>query len=73
MVEFKSELRQRAVRDGLTRVIGICHFVTGVLVPELAVMLIKDDMKLCDESARQILGRLKTVKPVFGTPGKLTR
>jgi hypothetical protein len=55
MIEFKSELRQSAVTDGLMRTIGICYFVMAVLVSELAVMLIKEDMKVCDESARQIL------------------
>jgi hypothetical protein len=46
---------EEAVTDGLMLTIGIYHFVKAVLVPELAVMLIKKDMKACDESARQIL------------------
>ena len=61
MIEFGSELRQRAVTDGLMGAIGIGHYVVTVPVPELAVMLVKEDMKVCDESARQILqesGRL---------------
>jgi hypothetical protein len=43
------------------RAIRIGHYIVTVLVPELAVMLVKEDMKVCDESARQILqegGRL---------------
>jgi len=55
MIEFGSELRERALTDGLMRAIGIGHYVVTVLVPELAVMLVKEDMKVCDESARQIL------------------
>jgi len=30
-------------------------YITPVLILELAVMLIKEDMKVCDEAARQIL------------------
>jgi len=55
MIEFKSELRQSAAIDGLMRAFGTCYFAMVALVPELAVTLIKEDMKVCDESARQIL------------------
>lgn len=55
MIDFGSELRQRAITDGLMRVIRIGHHVVTVLMPELAVTLVKEDMKVCDESARQIL------------------
>jgi len=37
------------------RATGDADFITTVLVPELAVMLIKEDMKACDETARQTL------------------
>jgi RTC4-like domain len=55
MIDFGSELRQRAITDGLMRVIRIDHYVVTVLVPELAVTPVKEDMKVRDESARQIL------------------
>jgi RTC4-like domain len=58
MIDFGSELRQRAITDGLMRVIRIGHYVVTVLVP---VMLVKEGMKVCDESAGRILregGRL---------------
>ena len=55
MIDFGSELRQRAITDGFMSAIRIGHYVVTVLVPELAMMLVKDDMKVCDESARQIL------------------
>jgi hypothetical protein len=36
--------------------VGVGVYVVTVLVPGLAVMLIKEDMKVCDdETARQIL------------------
>jgi hypothetical protein len=54
MIEFKSEFRQNAVTDGLMRIIGICCFVITILVPELAVILIKKDIKMCDKSVKQI-------------------
>ena len=55
LAEFGPELRRRAVSDGLIRTSGLIYYVITVLVPELAVMLIQEDMKVCDETARQIL------------------
>jgi hypothetical protein len=55
MTEFGDELRRRAVTDRLMRATGVGSYVVTVLVPELAVMLVMEDMKVCDESARQIL------------------
>jgi hypothetical protein len=55
LAEFGPELRRRAVSDGLIRVSGLIYYVITVLVPELAVMLIQEDMKVCDETARHIL------------------
>ncbi len=34
---------------------GVADYILTVLVPELAVMLIKEDMKMCDKMARQTL------------------
>jgi hypothetical protein len=45
MTDFGSELRRRAVADRLVRAAGIGSYVITVLVPELVVMLVKDDMK----------------------------
>ena len=39
----------------LIRTTGVSDFVITVLVPELAVMLVKEDMKVCDKTARQVL------------------
>lgn len=55
MATFGSELRRRAIRDRLMRTTGVADFVVTVLVPELAVMLIKEDMRTGDEEARRIL------------------
>lgn len=55
MTDFGSKLRRRAVADRLARATGICSYVITVLVPELAMILVKDDMKVCDRSAREIL------------------
>ena len=51
LAEFGPELRRRAVSDGLIHVSGLIYYVITVL----AVMLIQEDMKVCDEAARQIL------------------
>ena len=37
------------------RTTGVADYVVTVLIPELAVMLIKDDMRVCDKEARRIL------------------
>jgi hypothetical protein len=55
VLEFGSELSRRAGRDKVLRRAGVPRYVGGVLVPELVVMLIKEDMKVRDEEARQIL------------------
>jgi hypothetical protein len=52
LAEFGPELRRRAVSDGLIRASGLIYYVITVLVPELAVMLIQEDMKVCNETAR---------------------
>jgi hypothetical protein len=55
VARFGSELRRRAVRDKLMRTTGVADYLVTVLVPELAVMLIKEDMRAGDEEARRIL------------------
>ena len=52
---FGSEFPRWAVKDRLLRSVGVADYVVTVLVPELAVMLIKEDMTVCDERAREIL------------------
>ena len=61
IVEFESNLRRRAIVDLFLRLVGVSDYVNTVLVPELSVMLIKKDMKVDEEMARDILkqsGRL---------------
>jgi hypothetical protein len=53
--EFRSEFPGRASKDRLLRSVRVDDFVVTVLVPELAVMLIKEDMKVGDQRAREIL------------------
>ena len=55
ILELGSELRRKAVTDNFLCTVDVAGFVTVVLVPELAVMLIKQDMKTSDEMARKIL------------------
>jgi hypothetical protein len=55
MAEFGSELRQRMVKDRLMRATGVGSYVIIILVPELAVKLVKEDIKVYNKSARQIL------------------
>jgi hypothetical protein len=54
--ELRSDFPRRMPKDRLLRMVGVGAYVVTVLVPELAVMLIKEDMKVDDdETARQIL------------------
>jgi hypothetical protein len=55
LAEFGPELRRREVSDGLIRASGLIYYVITVLVSKLAVMLIQKDIKVCDETVRQIL------------------
>ncbi|KAL8846336.1 MAG: hypothetical protein Q9221_008576 [Calogaya cf. arnoldii] len=55
MARFASRIRRLAGTDRLVSAAGVAGFVQGVLVPELAVMLVKDDMHVDEEHARVIL------------------
>ena len=56
MANFNSKLRRRSASDDLISSGGVSEFVQAVLVPELALLLIKNDMKIeDDEKAREVL------------------
>ncbi|KAL8917634.1 MAG: hypothetical protein Q9172_005756 [Xanthocarpia lactea] len=55
MSKFASQLRTFAVDEPLISAGGVAGYVQAVLVPELAVMLVKDDMDVDEEQARVIL------------------
>lgn len=56
LAELGPELRRKAATDRLLCTTGVADYINTVLVPELAVMLIKEDMRVGDEMARRILG-----------------
>ncbi|KAL9598902.1 MAG: hypothetical protein Q9219_004167 [cf. Caloplaca sp. 3 TL-2023] len=55
MSKFASQIRRLASTDKLVSAAGVSGFVQAVLAPELAVMLVKDDMHVDDEQARVVL------------------
>ena len=55
MSRFARKLRQLAASDKLISSGGVSGYVQAVLIPELAVLLIKDDMKVDEEKAREVL------------------
>lgn len=56
MLKFSPKLRRLAVSDKLVSSSGVLNYVQAVLVPELAVLLVKEDMGVDeDERAREIL------------------
>lgn len=48
-------MRRIAPSDPLIQATGVSGFIQTVLVPELTVMLVKEDMKVGDKRARQII------------------
>ena len=52
---FSSKLRRLGGSDKLISASGVSGYVQAVLAPELAVMLVMDDMKTDQDSAREIL------------------
>ncbi|KAL9040982.1 MAG: hypothetical protein Q9214_004275, partial [Letrouitia sp. 1 TL-2023] len=55
MSTFASRIRRLAGSDKLINAAGVSGFVQAVLAPELAMLLVKDDMGVDDEQARVIL------------------
>ena len=55
MLRFAGKIRRLAASDKLISSGGVSRYVQAVLVPELAVLLIKDDIKVDEEKAREVL------------------
>ena len=53
--KFNSKIRRLAASDKLISAGGVSRYVQAVLVPELAVLLVMDDMKVDDEKAREVI------------------
>ncbi|OQD75220.1 hypothetical protein PENDEC_c008G02836 [Penicillium decumbens] len=52
---FSLRLRRLASSDHIVKTAGVAGYAQSVLVPELAVRLVKEDMSVSDDAARQIL------------------
>ncbi|KAK2762087.1 hypothetical protein FQN54_001094 [Arachnomyces sp. PD_36] len=52
---YSSKIRRLASSDSLIKSTGVSGFAQAVLVPELTVLLIKEDMGIGDEAARQVM------------------
>lgn len=52
---FSVIIRRLATTDELIKTAGVAGYTQSVLVPELAVLMVKDDMKVSDEDARRIM------------------
>ena len=55
--EFGSTFRRRANVDPFLRTVGVADYVNAGLVPELAVMLIREDMRVSEKVEQDILYR----------------
>lgn len=56
MSHFAPKIRRLASSDQLISAGGVSRYVQSVLVPELAVLLVMDDMSVDAEGAREVLG-----------------
>ena len=61
VTQFSDLLKERAVSDRVIAGRGSAAFVQAVLVAELAVQLIKEDMNVGDDEARNVLAESKEV------------
>jgi hypothetical protein len=52
---FSRPLRRLATTDRIVKTAGVAGYAQCVLVPELAMRLVKEDMDVGDDSARQIM------------------
>ncbi|KAK2825717.1 hypothetical protein FQN49_007435 [Arthroderma sp. PD_2] len=52
---FAPKMRQLVLCDPLIQAVGVSGYVQAVLVPELTTMLVKEDMNVGDERARDIM------------------
>lgn len=55
MSRFARKLRRLAALDKLISSGGVSRYVQAVLVPEMAVLLVMDDMKVDEEKGREVL------------------
>lgn len=55
VTQFMTRVRKRATADKTVRATGPTGYMQAVLVPELAVMLVMEDIGVDDEQARVVL------------------
>ena len=61
---FGNDLKEMAKDDLILRSAGVSNYIQRVLIPELAIILIKEDMKLgpnADEAAKEIMMKSASV------------
>lgn len=58
---FSRHLRRLAAFDHIVKTAGVAGYAQSVLVPELAMRLVKEDMGVSDESARKIMRESITI------------
>lgn len=61
MTSFAPKVRRLAASDKLIASAGVAGYVQAVLAPELAVMLVMEDMRVDEDEARAILRDSKEI------------
>jgi hypothetical protein len=55
ITHFTDKLHRLSTEDKLISSSSVSHYVQAVLAPEMAVLLVKEDMGLDDDAARALL------------------
>lgn len=55
MTSFAPRIRRQAATDKLISTAGVAGYVQAVLAPELAVLLVMEDMRVDEDGGRAIL------------------
>lgn len=54
-MKFSADIRERAIKDKLIAARSPAGYIQMVLVPQVAMLLVKEDMSVDDEKAREIM------------------
>lgn len=66
-IRFSNKIRRLAASDQIINKAGVVGYTQSVLVPELAMRLVKEDMNVGDDTARQIMRESIDIGEIFNS------
>lgn len=66
-IRFSHKIRRLAASDQVVHKAGVVGYTQSVLVPELAMRLVKEDMNVGDDTARQIMRESIEIGEIFNS------